>query len=157
MQVTDTDEACYGGVWTTDPAGDGHQFRIFEVDNSFTFTDLASSGTDQDNPTQGDILTTEVEGTTIRMGDDINGSDAQRVTTTDATVPSGRPGLVVFTFSGDEQSCNMTTWEGGNISAAPVTGSITFTTDLDQLQEYEDSGLTNTTLRYRRHIGFRYG
>jgi len=120
MQVTDTDEACYGGVWTTDPSGDGHQFRIFEVNNSYQFTDLASSGVDQDNPSQGDILTTEVEGTTIRMGDNINGADAQRVTTTDATISSGRPGLVVFTFSGDEDSCNITSWDGGNISAVPI-------------------------------------
>ena len=107
-----TDESCYAAVNTAN----GSQHAINEINSSLGITTLTSSNTDPDNPGSGDILTCECEGTTIRSGDTMNGGDAQRLTTTDATLTGGRPGLLAFT-AGATSATRITAWSGGDISA----------------------------------------
>jgi len=87
---------------------------IWEISTSFGFTELATS-TSFSSPTAGEFFVCEAEGTTIRGGSNESGSDTQELSTTDATVGSGRPGIHVFTTSQQIDA-----WEGGEISAVII-------------------------------------
>lgn len=118
-----TDESAYVGF----VQGSEDDYEIVEYNSSFGFSALAST-TDPGSEiphSSGDIVTIEAEGTTIRMGSDQTGSDAQKVTTTDATLSSGDPGLVLFCANGNESNNYATAWSGGDISAAsPITIAV---------------------------------
>ena len=112
MQNSTTDESCY--VYYA-AEGTGTSTGIWEVTSAFGFTELASGSTAA--PTIGEIYVCEVEGTTIRGGSNQSGSDIQELSTTDATIASGRPGIAVF-----DTGAQVDAWEGGEIGVAAGAG-----------------------------------
>ena len=110
MQSSDTDESAYSATNTES----GNQFKIYVVNSSLGITTLAETNTGAALLGTGDTMTCECEGATIRMGDDIGGGDSQRLITSDNTIASGRPGILLFSASGTA-STRVTAWEGGNI------------------------------------------
>jgi hypothetical protein len=110
MQAGTNESAYIGYSVTTDQI-----YTIYETDSGMGFTELANSTTNWAALSAGDTLTTEVEGTTIRLGDD-RGTDTQRLTTTDATLSSGNPGIQCYTELATSD-LRITAWEGGDIAA----------------------------------------
>lgn len=83
-------EACYFGA-VIGFSGDA-KYKIIEIDNSFSFVDLAAAGTGG-AVSSGAVVTTEVdEFGVITLFTAEGGADTQRVQATDATLTSGRPG-----------------------------------------------------------------
>lgn len=135
IQATDTNSILGPAVRCQTGAGDGssyngvadavvnNEWAIYEVDAGETATRLAGSTTGYAFPTAGAILTTEAEGSTLRFGED-SGGDQQRVTTTDATLSGGIPGVTLAAITTVANS-RITAWSGGSISAPTITGSGT--------------------------------
>jgi len=108
-----TDETCYIGYTEID----GTAYRLYKVNSSFSFTEIGSgTTTGWANPAIGDTLTLEVEGTTLRVGDN-RGTDTERYSQTDATISSGDPGL--GGYSTGVGNVRYSAWIGGNITAVP--------------------------------------
>jgi len=132
-----TDESAYVGTAQTDD----DRYELYELSASFGFTSLAFTndpGTEIPH-TAGDIITAEVEGTTLRVGSDAGGSDVQKVTTTDNTITSGDPGVAIFTSSGQETQVRATAWSGGDITGLTITD-----VDTDETWNDGDTGLVIT-------------
>lgn len=108
-------ESAYLGTLGSGPVD---EYQICEIDSAFGFTVLTSlSDPGSDLPiSAGDTATMEAEGSTLRLGCDAGGSDVQKLTTTDATLTSGAPGINLFR-SGSAVS-RATSWEGGTINAS---------------------------------------
>jgi hypothetical protein len=106
-----TDESSYVG-YSESFVG---SYEIYELTSAFGFSLLASTGTGWAILGVGNTLTLELEGTTIRLGDD-RGADTQRLTTTDATLTSGTPGFAGYI--GTTANILVTSWTGGDIAAA---------------------------------------
>jgi len=64
----------------------------------------------------GEYIVIEVEGTTIRLGSNAGGSDAQKVTHTDNTLTSGDPGVGGYEGS-SAAATDVTAFEAGDIAA----------------------------------------
>lgn len=104
-----TDESCYICYYDTKD----NDYSIWECNSVFFFSEIASTSNDTTALQAGDTVTAEIEGTTIRCGTNEGSGDAQRITTTDATITSGNPGIVTFEdLAGDIQ---FTAWSGGDI------------------------------------------
>jgi hypothetical protein len=104
-----TDESAYGG----DANENVNDHRILEHDAAFGETILANGGGAVDL-NAGDTLTTEVEGTTIRIGTNEGSGDTQRLSTTDATIADGEPGILMY-VENPISNGQVDAWEGGSI------------------------------------------
>jgi hypothetical protein len=108
-----TDESCYIAVATDYSAGSTpDEWGIEEVSSAFGFSTL-TSGALPNTLSTGETVTLECEGTTLRMGSNQGAGDAQRGTTTDATLTTGWPGIC-----GGNAGHDVTAWSGGSIGAA---------------------------------------
>lgn len=111
------------GTATAHYQGQGASFfsnwRILEIDSGGEDATLASSATNWALLTAGDMIRMEAEGTTLRFGGDRTGSDIQYVTTTDATLTSGDPGISAIGAATTNN--RIESWTGGDISAAGGT------------------------------------
>lgn len=108
-----TDESGYHGLNTESD----NTFKILELNSSFGDTELASTGTGHVDLDVGDTHTIEAEGTTLRYGDDIGGSDSERLNTTDNTISDGDAFLGAFSASSNDDS-QYTGFECGDIAQA---------------------------------------
>ncbi len=116
-----TNESCYLGQVASTALG-GDKYQIFELNSSFGFSLLTSTGT-AGGLSSGHTVTVEAEGTTIRLGTAEGGADTQRVSTTDATIAGGSWGLVGYADA-TASECRITAWEGGNI--VPASSSLIY-------------------------------
>lgn len=107
-----TDESCYAGT-----AVQGGGYTIDEFDSAFGVTNLATGGSSAGFNAAGETMTCEAEGTTVRMGTNEGAGDTQRLSTTDNTLASGRPGMVAY-----DDNVQITAWAGGDIA---VVGGAT--------------------------------
>lgn len=116
-----TDGSAYLGA-ANDASVNG--WIVAEADATGTYSALATTTTGYADPTAGDILTLEAEGTTLRMGED-SGGDTERVNTTDATLSGGDAGVHVTRTANPSQSVQVSDWSAGNIgAAAAASGGI---------------------------------
>jgi len=106
------DESCYFAEYSME----GDIYELEEVTSSFGFSSLASASHTGALLAQGDTITIECEGTTMRMGTNEGSGDTERITATDATLTSGRPGLGAVRAG--SATVRITDWSGGDISAA---------------------------------------
>lgn len=91
---------------------DAGNWALFETTASRNFSELAST-THDGALSQGDTITCEVEGTSIRGGTNEGSGDTERITTTDATLTSGDPGI--YSQMGFASSVKWSAWSGGDI------------------------------------------
>lgn len=106
------DERCYLG----EAAGSEDNYGIYEIEADVNANQLAAT-TDPGGEiplTTGETVTLEVEGSTLRLGCNSSGSDAQKVTTTDVTLTAGEPGVYLYHDTAIANS-QITAWEAGNI------------------------------------------
>lgn len=111
----------YGFVSSNNIYG-AQRYELFELDGSNGYTLLTASGT-PGAFSAGQTVTLEAEGTTLRLGTNEGSGDTQRLTTTDATLTSGWPGIAAVADSSAAQ-CQGTAWEGGDISAGGGGGVV---------------------------------
>lgn len=106
--------ACYCAA-----SGDG-DLQINYFDDALAQTTLA--GGSPGNLSAGESVTLEVEGNALRLGTDEGSGDGERYNTTDNTLTSGRPGVVLYATSaiGNAQ---ITSWVGGEIGGSTGTGA----------------------------------
>lgn len=110
-----TDESSYFGCMLARSGGD-LQYFIFETSASFGFTVLAEGGSAPSSYTAGDYLVMEASGTSLELySKEGAGAETSRLTATDATIASGKPGCGAYADSGTVQ---ITSWEGGDDVAA---------------------------------------
>ena len=103
-----TDESCY--TCTADPYD--FNYRISVWDNTKSDTELKAVSDATNIPlTTGETISGEVVGTTIRVGSDSAGSDAEKGSVTDSTLSSGPPGLFCYATS----TISVSDWVGGDI------------------------------------------
>lgn len=116
-------------------AMNSNYWAIWEYFDGGSYSLLSSNGGGHTDLVSGDTVFGEVEGTTIRVGDDSvsQGTDVQRDTTTDATLTSGQPGIGQYLGGGNTHT---TEFQCGYIGSVPTAAIPT---------------------HYRRHIGFSYG
>lgn len=89
------------------------EFAIYEVTNGAP-AQLGGSGASGDIPmSAGEIVTGEIEGTTIRVGSSVGG-DHEEDSQTDNTLTSGDPGLLLS--RGASGAVQATAWLGGDIA-----------------------------------------
>lgn len=115
-----TDESCYLGA-VSDFGTD--LYIIYECSagaGSVTFSTLTSASWSGAPTATTDIFTLEAEGTTLRMGSSEGAGDAQRLTTTDATLDGATYSTVGFYMYAESNIANarVTAWDGGSIGAA---------------------------------------
>lgn len=115
VRNTAASSACYIGQ-----IGEGEDDRyITELSSVLGETTLATDTSGTGFPSAAnDTVTFEAEGTTLRLGDDLDGSDGQTLETTDATLTSGAAGFYCYLSTAGSGVCEVTAWEGGDIAAA---------------------------------------
>lgn len=114
--------AGYYGVVSSNSIYDAQRYELFELDGSNGYTLLTASGT-PGAFSAGNTVTLEAEGTTLRLGTNEGSGDTQRLTTTDATLSSGWPGIAAVADTAATQ-CQGTAWEGGDITAGGGGGFL---------------------------------
>jgi len=111
MTSSDTHYAC-----TVASVGPGNAQVSIILDNAGSYTTLASSSTA--TVAIGDLVRCTVQGTILTMTDQT--SSTTLLTSTDATLPSGFPGLMDNAGSGAVTSYVMANWSGG-VSVMPLS------------------------------------
>lgn len=118
------------------------EYQIWEVHSGpTTYNELTGStagGTDFPFAV-GDTVTLEVVGTAFSLGSDAGGTDVEKMTATDATHSSGRPGTSTFENQNNDD-IQFTAWNGGNKSDGPVITAV----DGDEIWADGDTGLVIT-------------
>jgi hypothetical protein len=112
-----TDESGYWGNVACRVGGVQPKYGISEVDAAFGFTTLASTGTVSGTAIPpGTKITLEVIGTAITLYTDEGGVDTNRLSTTDATITSGAPGIKIYvdTTAGELVNSAVAAWAGGD-------------------------------------------
>lgn len=114
-----TDESCYAGGWNNYSSD---TYAIEEVSAAFGFSTVASAAWAGAPVANGETLTSEAEGTTLRCGTAEGGADTQRVTGTDATLGGATysvTGLLIYCDNTPPaDNGRITAWAGGSIGAA---------------------------------------
>ena len=114
-----TDSACYIGTCDTDGTD---EYRVYELDSSLNFTSLDTDAWAGAALANGETITCEAEGTTIRMGTAEGGADTERSSGTDATITGGEPGIhAEDSFTDDIQ---IDGWEGGDVTIVSSDGIL---------------------------------
>lgn len=136
--ATGTDESAYWCV--INHMGPPNQYEIRETDSSFGLSTLASGSSGVNALTNGDILTGEAEGTTLRCGSDESGADSEEVSTTDATLTSGYVGMwrEHSGNSGVNDRSQMTAFNAGDL------GAVEFETEAYRFRNDDGSETTAT-------------
>lgn len=110
-----TDESSYLGRFLADN-GSPDQYQVYEIDAATTLTQLATVVAPE-ALTVGDIISVEVEETTITCGSDASGSNMALVSSSDNTITGAgkRPGLAGLEGSGE--TARITAWSGGDVAS----------------------------------------
>lgn len=113
----------YAGVSSANP--DDVKYSIYRVESDGTTTTLTSSGTGAPLAF-GDTITLEVDGTGIRLyTNESGGGDTLRLSTTDGTYTSGKPGFGGYTRSvGSTTDAQFHSWSGGSLASNTLTGVV---------------------------------
>ena len=109
-----TDESAYVGITQLTGLDD---YEIWEMDSAFSFNMLATASPAIDTYAAGDTMTMECEGTALRFGsNESGGGDTQRVSTTDATITAGDPGMYMYiAWPSDLSECEYSDFAAGSI------------------------------------------
>jgi hypothetical protein len=114
-----TDESAYIAYIDSDV----DEYTIYETNSAFSFGLLNNVAWSTHPAETGDTVSIEVEGTDIRLGTAEGGADTERLTTTDATITGGDPGLSLFA-NADVANSQITSWLAGDIGAAPAATTL---------------------------------
>ena len=113
VRQSGSNSACYLGIVTTDST----KYQIVKVTSGDTWTYLDETGTASPPEfSEGDTVTIEAEGTTLRIGTNEGSGDTQRSSTTDSAHSSGVPGCGIWN-NNSAANTGITAWSGGNIGA----------------------------------------
>lgn len=109
-------EECYYGEINTG-GGVDPRYSIYEVDNAFGFTALASSGVGS-GFASGVIVVLEVDsGGALRLYTDEGGGETLRLSASDATLTSGRPMATLYADVSTTET-GLSYFEGGDLVSA---------------------------------------
>lgn len=116
--TTANNEEAYRG----EVSNDSPQYRITEVQDDFAAFPTIDSATGN-APDSGDIITLEIDGTTLHMGTDEGGGDTVRVqNASDASYSSG--GVELACYRDHNETYGFTAFTAGDFQATPATDQV---------------------------------
>ncbi len=117
------------------------EFGIYEITDGSAVQIGAGSGASADIPmSDGEIVTGEIEGTTIRVGSDVGG-DHEEDSQTDNTLTSGDPGVMLTRIGGVNPRA--TAWSGGDIAIVDISHVAALADSFDNVVQRRPIKITN--------------